>query len=128
MAIFEYYCPECRREFNLMRPIAQRNDAAACPDCNTIAKRIITGFSYYTATPSNSPVKEREKMADNNWYAQRKYEDKEAKNPDVFREWRKEREKACGKGPEAWTEWANEEKAKEQKKKTYGKAWLGWEA
>ncbi len=33
MPIYEYRCTKCRTKFELMRRIAQRDDAATCPHC-----------------------------------------------------------------------------------------------
>jgi putative FmdB family regulatory protein len=33
MAIYEYGCPKCKKKFELIRRVAQRDDAATCPNC-----------------------------------------------------------------------------------------------
>lgn len=40
MPIYEYECRGCG-PFDLQRPVALRNDAAACPSCAAIASRVM---------------------------------------------------------------------------------------
>ena len=40
MPAYEYRCPACG-VFDAVRPIAQRNDACACPECGAAARRVI---------------------------------------------------------------------------------------
>ena len=35
MAIYEYWCSNCKQEFELMRPMSQSADPATCPTCST---------------------------------------------------------------------------------------------
>lgn len=39
MPTYEYACPGCGG-FEALRPLAQRNEPAACPDCGTDAPRV----------------------------------------------------------------------------------------
>jgi putative FmdB family regulatory protein len=45
MAIYEYLCPECKRTFELMRPMSQNLDPATCPECNVPAEKLISVFA-----------------------------------------------------------------------------------
>ncbi|MBD3162469.1 MAG: zinc ribbon domain-containing protein [Candidatus Eisenbacteria bacterium] len=33
MPFYEYSCPRCKTKFDLMRPIADRDRPAVCPEC-----------------------------------------------------------------------------------------------
>lgn len=127
MPIYEYLCPACNKRFELVRSRSEANLGAPCPECEASAERVISGFSHFAATPANSAVRAKDNADEKMWISKRKVEDMEKKNPDPLKKWREEREKACDKGPEAWVEYANEEKAKEQKKKDYGEGFLGRE-
>ncbi len=56
MPIYEYGCPNCGKEFELMRPIQEADRPAPCPDCGTEAKKLISVFAskvdFYIKTPA----------------------------------------------------------------------------
>ena len=56
MAIYEYYCAECPREFELMRPISKAGDPAPCPTCGAKGQKLMSASAskvdYYIRTPS----------------------------------------------------------------------------
>lgn len=33
MPFYEYSCPKCKATFELLRPMARRDDPAPCPEC-----------------------------------------------------------------------------------------------
>lgn len=35
MALYEYHCESCSREFELRRPVAQANAPLECPECHS---------------------------------------------------------------------------------------------
>ena len=125
MPIYEYVCPACNKRFELLRSRSECNLGAQCPDCEASADRALSSFSHYAAEPANSAVRKQDKMKQKMWESERKMEYDKIKNPDPLKGWREERQKTLGKGPEAWTEYANELKAKDKKKKDYGENWLG---
>jgi hypothetical protein len=90
--------------------------SATCPVCNAESPRIVSDFTHGVAFS-------KEKM----WISQQKVEENKIKNPDPLKKWREEREKSCGKGPEAWVEYAKQEEAKVQKVKDYGTGFTGRE-
>jgi len=45
MPIYEYTCPNCKTTFELMRPMSQSDEKAACPKCSKPAQRAISRFS-----------------------------------------------------------------------------------
>ena len=56
MAIYEYYCSECPKEFELMRPISKADDPAPCPTCSAEGQKLMSAAAskvdYYIRTPS----------------------------------------------------------------------------
>ncbi len=127
MPIYEYGCHKCKESFTMVRPVAESKEDAICPKCNGEAKRLLSQFSNYSASAPDNAFVVKDKMEGKKWDKMRYAEDWDKKNPDPLKRWRDERQEACGKGPEAWVEYANEEKAKEKKKETYGDNWLGRE-
>ncbi len=59
MPSFDYQCPSCKCVFDEIVPIDQRDGAIECPDCHTIAKRMINcpafvcGDSHAWSTENN---------------------------------------------------------------------------
>ncbi|MEN8614492.1 zinc ribbon domain-containing protein [Dehalogenimonas sp. THU2] len=133
MPIYEYICPECRKTFELRRSFSESDAITHCPTCNVECDRIISAFSHVTATPAGSYLQSQDKHAEKMWEISRKAEDKKLKDPDPLARWREERQEACGKGPEAWVEWAKEEVVKKEKeqdeqrmKETAEKDYANW--
>jgi putative FmdB family regulatory protein len=44
MPIYEYRCMDCRKKFDLLRPMSQSSEPAECPTCKGQAKRIASTF------------------------------------------------------------------------------------
>jgi putative FmdB family regulatory protein len=62
MPLYEYRCTDCGAMTQYLRPVAQRNDPAFCPDCGAVAKRIISKLQRLTEvnmTP-NEILRDRE--------------------------------------------------------------------
>ncbi|MBL7120016.1 MAG: zinc ribbon domain-containing protein [Dehalococcoidia bacterium] len=57
MAIYEYLCPRCQTEFDLMRPMTEADRPAACPKCGSEGQRLISGFASKTGSHLQSPAK-----------------------------------------------------------------------
>ena len=45
MPLYEYYCPPCGNQFELLRPMSQMDDAATCPDGHTTNNRMLSVFA-----------------------------------------------------------------------------------
>ncbi len=45
MPIYEYWCPQCRREFELTRPMSEADKPATCPQCGGQAQKLVSGFA-----------------------------------------------------------------------------------
>jgi len=48
MAVYEYLCPKCRSQFELIRPISEAEKPAECPKCGSKAQKLISGISSRT--------------------------------------------------------------------------------
>ena len=57
MPIYEYLCPKCKTEFQLMRPFSEADKPAICPKCNSVAPKQITNFASKTGSYLQSPAK-----------------------------------------------------------------------
>lgn len=44
MAVYEYLCPKCNREFEVMRPISKADEPASCPKCGTTGEKLVSVF------------------------------------------------------------------------------------
>ncbi|MGI2336195.1 MAG: FmdB family zinc ribbon protein [Dehalogenimonas sp.] len=44
MPIYEFRCMDCRKKFDLLRPMSQSTDPAECPVCKGNARRIASTF------------------------------------------------------------------------------------
>ncbi len=45
MPVYEYVCPSCKTDFELLRPITKMDEAAKCPDCEVISDRKLSVFA-----------------------------------------------------------------------------------
>ena len=46
MPFYEYHCSHCREAFTIMRPIADRDEPATCPECGEFSSlRELSVFS-----------------------------------------------------------------------------------
>ena len=56
MAIYEYYCADCGKEFELMRPISRADEAGPCPTCGAGGQMLMSATAskvdYYIRIPS----------------------------------------------------------------------------
>jgi len=57
MAVYEYFCPKCRKEFELIRPMSEAGKPAKCPKCGTKAERLVSGFGSKTGSYLQAPEK-----------------------------------------------------------------------
>ncbi|TET14993.1 MAG: zinc ribbon domain-containing protein [Dehalococcoidia bacterium] len=54
MPLYEYLCPECGLEFELLRPMSQVNEGAPCPRCNNGARRVLSTFAAFSKSSSGT--------------------------------------------------------------------------
>ena len=52
MAVYEYLCSTCQKEFELIRPMSEAGNPAECPRCGSKAKRIISSLGSRTEDSS----------------------------------------------------------------------------
>lgn len=45
MPLYEYYCPQCQKRFELLRPMSRSDDPASCPKGHEGAQRVLSVFS-----------------------------------------------------------------------------------
>jgi putative FmdB family regulatory protein len=45
MPLYEYYCPPCGIQFELLRPMSQMDEVAVCPSGHTTNNRILSLFA-----------------------------------------------------------------------------------
>lgn len=55
MPIYEYKCPDCQHEFDLLRPFSQSDEVARCPKCHQNAQRKISVTSHALKDPNELP-------------------------------------------------------------------------
>ena len=48
MPIYEYGCPSCGHRFERLRPMSQVADPAACPECDSESRRMLSVFAVYS--------------------------------------------------------------------------------
>jgi putative FmdB family regulatory protein len=45
MPLYEYYCPPCGIQFEVLRPMSQIDNAAVCPSGHTTNNRVLSLFA-----------------------------------------------------------------------------------
>lgn len=45
MPLYEYYCPPCGTQFEVLRPVSQMNSPATCPSGHTTNNRVLSLFA-----------------------------------------------------------------------------------
>lgn len=45
MPLYEYYCPPCGSQFEMLRPVSQMNNPATCLDGHTTNNRVLSLFA-----------------------------------------------------------------------------------
>lgn len=46
MAIYEYFCPQCRKVFEVMRPMSKGDNPAFCPKCKSQSEKLLSVFVH----------------------------------------------------------------------------------
>ncbi len=57
MAIYEYWCPNCKSDFELRRPIGEADSVGVCPECGSEGHRLISNFGSKTGSYIQAPGK-----------------------------------------------------------------------
>ena len=45
MPLYEYYCPPCAGQFEVLRPVSQMDQPAVCPSGHTTNNRVLSLFA-----------------------------------------------------------------------------------
>lgn len=65
MPIYEYRCPKCGIDFELMRRFSEMNEPALCPQCGTEAERLVSVFAskvgFYVRAPAKPAFRKQSK-------------------------------------------------------------------
>jgi len=48
--LYEYYCPQCSRKFELLRPLSRMDEPASCPQGHANGQRTLSVFAALTMT------------------------------------------------------------------------------
>jgi len=54
MPIYEYCCPDCGLEFELLRQQTQSDDRPACSRCGNPARRVFSSFASFSKSNDGS--------------------------------------------------------------------------
>ncbi len=57
MPIYEYACPGCGSEFDLLRPLSEADKGASCPKCHKPARRKLSTFACFSTTEGGVPTR-----------------------------------------------------------------------
>jgi putative FmdB family regulatory protein len=60
MPVYEYFCPHCSRELEVLRPTQMASEYSDCPNCGGKAWRLVSGFGSRTGSylqPSGTPFR-----------------------------------------------------------------------
>jgi putative FmdB family regulatory protein len=64
MATYEYWCPNCQKEFEVRRPVAEFDKPASCPDCGTEGQRLMSTFAskidFSLQVPAKRPFRRKD--------------------------------------------------------------------
>jgi len=62
MAIYEYYCAACGKEFEIRRPISESDAPTSCPSCGGVAQKLVSATAskvdYYIRAPAKTPFRQ----------------------------------------------------------------------
>lgn len=63
MPVYEYRCPKCDTDFELMRRINEMNEPALCPQCGSKTERLVSVFAskagFYVRAPAKPAFRKR---------------------------------------------------------------------
>ncbi len=49
MPLYEYYCRQCEKKFELLRPMSRSDEPAACPSGHAGAQRVLSLFAAFSS-------------------------------------------------------------------------------
>jgi putative FmdB family regulatory protein len=57
MAIYEYSCPHCEKEFEVLKPMSEAAGKTCCPHCGGEAERMVSVFASKAEYAIKVPAK-----------------------------------------------------------------------
>ena len=64
MPIYEYFCPKCKKGFELRRPFSEADKPAPCPHCASPLERLISAFAskrgFYVRAPEKGAFRRKD--------------------------------------------------------------------
>jgi len=54
MPLYEYYCPPCATQFEVLRPMNRSDEPAVCPSGHQTTNRVLSLFATIRRTPEGS--------------------------------------------------------------------------
>ncbi|MEA3442377.1 MAG: zinc ribbon domain-containing protein [Chloroflexota bacterium] len=58
MATYEFWCPKCKKEFEVKRPMSDFDKPASCPDCGTQGGKLVSNFASNLGSTMHVPEKQ----------------------------------------------------------------------
>lgn len=55
MAVYEYFCSNCRKVFELKRPMIEADKPTKCPECGSKAQKLFPGLASKTGNSIQPP-------------------------------------------------------------------------
>ncbi len=52
MPVYEYYCENCKTEYEVIRPVSQMDEPGRCPNCGQPGQRLLSYFAFKSNTSS----------------------------------------------------------------------------
>ena len=62
MPLYEYFCPPCNGQFELLRPISQMDSLATCPSGHTTNNRVLSVFAPVSKSTQSSVMTQTPSM------------------------------------------------------------------
>ncbi len=56
MPLYEYHCPTCGTQFELLRAMRRSTEPATCPAGHARAERVVSVFSAHTTSENGAPT------------------------------------------------------------------------
>jgi putative FmdB family regulatory protein len=53
MPLYEYFCPPCNEQFEILRPVSQMDHPATCPSGHTTNNRVLSIFAPVSKSTAN---------------------------------------------------------------------------
>jgi putative FmdB family regulatory protein len=62
MPIYEYYCTDCKLQFELILPFSKSDKSAKCLKCKKLSQKLISNFASKTGSYLQAPEKTLKKI------------------------------------------------------------------